>query len=73
MNKFKMWYIPQMPMKAFEFKTDTSAEALAALDLITDFSIFEYDNNVKPDYCDMSGISQWDETEQEWFDYDEYV
>jgi len=67
--KFKAWYIPQVPMKAFEVERDTAAEAQSALDLITDFSIFEFENKVKPDYCDAGGVAVWDETEQEWVDY----
>ena len=70
MSKFKAWYIPQVPMKAFEVERGSAAEALAALDLITDFSIFEFDNKVKPDYCDAGGVTVWDEAEQAWIDYD---
>lgn len=69
-SKFKAWYIPQVPMKAFEAERGTAEEAQAALDLITDFSIFEFDNKVKPDYSDAGGVVVWDEYEQEWIDYD---
>lgn len=68
--RFKAWYIPQVPMKAFEVETSTAAEAQATLDLITAFSIFEYDNKVKPDYSDAGGVEEWDETDQEWFDHE---
>ena len=69
-KRFKAWYIPQVPMKAFEVETHTAAEAQAALDLITAFSIFEFENKVKPDYADAGGIVLWDEPDQEWFDYE---
>jgi hypothetical protein len=68
--RFKAWYIPQVPMKAFEVEKPSAVEAQAALDLITAFSIFEFENNIKPDYSDAGGISKWDETEQCWFDYE---
>jgi hypothetical protein len=68
--KFKAWYIPQVPMKAFEVYAETADEAQAALDLITDFSIFEFDNHIKPDYSDAGGVEEWDEADQEWFDYE---
>jgi len=46
-------------------------EAQRTLDLITNFSIFEYENKVKPDYSDAGGIEEWDEQYQEWCDYDD--
>lgn len=70
MSRFKAWYIPQIPMKAFEVERDTAAEAKAALDLITDFSIFEYDNKIKPDYADVGGVMEWDDAESDWIDYE---
>lgn len=73
LNKFKAWYIPQVPMKAFEVERGTAVEAQAALDLITAFSIFEFENKVKPDYSDTGGVAEWDETEQEWIDHDPEV
>lgn len=69
-NKFKAWYIPQVPMKAFEVECATAAEAERVLDLITDFSIFEFDNKVKPDYCDAGGVVVWDDHSCEWWDYE---
>lgn len=70
MARFKAWYIPQIPMTAFEVEKPTASEAQAALDLITDFSIFEFENKVKPDYSDVGGVQEWDETDQEWIDYE---
>lgn len=70
-KKFKVWYIPQVPMQPFEVECETAEQAQDALDLITNFSIFEFENKVKPDYSDAGGVEKWDETDQEWFDYDE--
>jgi hypothetical protein len=71
MKRFKAWYIPQVPMKAFEVEVSTAAEAKAALEMITNFSIFELENKIKPDYFDAGGVMVWDEAEHEWFDIDE--
>lgn len=70
-DRYKVWYIPQVPMVAFEREFDDLETAKAALDLITDFSIFEFENRVKPDYADMGGISRWEEDGDggfDWFD-----
>lgn len=77
----KVWYIPQVPMKPFEVEIphrdgDEEKElALAVIlrDTIINFSIFEFENNVKPDYSDMDGISRWEDNGDgfDWYDVDE--
>lgn len=70
-KKYRTWYIPQVPMPAFEVETDSLREAVLIKETLERFSLFEYDNRVKPDYCDASGISEWDEEDGEWYDIDE--
>lgn len=70
MSKYRVWYVPQVPMKAFVFDTDDLDVATIVLDVVQSFSLFEYDNRVKPDYCDAGGIAEWDEENQDWFDLD---
>lgn len=75
MAKYKAYYIPQVPMKAFEFETDDLLLAGIVLDQISEFSAFEYKNNVKPDYSDAAGISRWEEDGEgghDWFELDDY-
>lgn len=72
-----VWYIPQVPMKPFETRIlHTSgqegvelAQAALLLDTIVDFSIFEFENRIKPDYSDAAGISRFEDGE--WCDLDE--
>jgi hypothetical protein len=71
MARFKVWYTPQIPMKAFEVEKPTLVEAQAALDMLIDFSLFEFENKIKPDYSDACGVTEWDEDAQEWFDCDD--
>jgi hypothetical protein len=71
MSKFKAWYIPQVPMKAFEREFDSLETASLVLNAVIDFSIFEFENKVKPDYSDAAGIAMWDEESGEWEDVDD--
>lgn len=73
----KVWYIPQVPMKAYEVNiprrvgtTDSAylEQAAFVLEAIVGLSIFEFENRVKPDYSDAAGIARFDE---EWEDVDE--
>ena len=66
--RFKMWYYPQVPCKAFEKEFDNLIDAVRALSLIIDYSRFEYDNRIKPDYADAAGVAYWDSNDQEWYD-----
>lgn len=53
----KVWYIPQVPMVPFEVVVYGGfAAAVEVLDAICQFSVFEYQHNVKPDYSDAGGI-----------------
>lgn len=70
-TRFKIFYIPQVPMPAFEREYEDFETAKEVLNAIINFSIFEYDNNVKPDYSDVAGISFWEEAEQDWEDVEE--
>ena len=72
-TRFKIWYIPQVPMPAFEREYEDFETAKTVLNAIINFSIFEYDNNVKPDYSDVAGISFWEEAEQDWEDIDDML
>ncbi len=67
---FRAWYIPQVPMKPFEFQTESQADATMVLDAITKFSMFEFENRVKPDYSDAGGVQEL--VDGEWIDVEEH-
>ena len=67
--RFRAWYVAKMPMKAFTVETTNAIDAEKILDVLEDFSLFEIQNNVKPDYAEAGGIDIWDEEYQEWTDY----
>lgn len=57
----RIWYIPQVPMKAFERDVPDFKTGQLLLDTIYELALFEYENKVKPDYCNAGGISRWEE------------
>jgi len=77
----RVWYIPQVPMTPFVAKVIPHHEgneekemALAAilLDTIINFSIFEFENRIKPDYSDAGGVERWEEVDDKfgWYEVD---
>ena len=69
MSAYKVWYIPQVPMAAFEVEVPDVPSARMVLDALSAFSLFEFENRVKPDYCDAGGIVVLDHGE--WRDLEE--
>ena len=74
----RVWYIPQVPMTSYEVliprrngSTDAAylEQAAFVLDAIVNFSIFEFENNIKPDYSDAAGIDRWEDDGENGFDW----
>lgn len=69
MSKLRVWHIPQVPMKAFHVDVETPEEAIKVLDILSDYDLFQFENRVKPDYCNVQGLEVWDEQEGEWCEW----
>jgi hypothetical protein len=72
MNKdgeLRVWWIPQMPMKAFYVDVLTIREAQLVLDTLGKYDAFQYENNIKPDYSNAGGVEVYvDGDWEEWYD-----
>lgn len=69
--KLRVWWIPQVPMKAFYKPVENLVEAKLLLDTLAEYDLFQYDNNVKPDYCNAGGLQTCEDGEWlDWFDDD---
>ena len=67
----RVYYIPQIPMPAFEVDVPDLKTGALVLDALCDFSAFEYKHNVKPDYSDVGGIIRWESDGMDAFDSSE--
>jgi hypothetical protein len=65
--ELKVWWIPQVPGKAFEVLVETLSEADLLLDVLAIYDQFQLDNNIKPDYCNVGGLMVLEEGE--WLDW----
>lgn len=66
-QKLKLWWIPQVPMKAFEVEVASLAEGVKLLDVLAQYDLFQFENRVKPDYCNAGGIVMLEDGE--WVDW----
>lgn len=69
----RVWWIPQVPMKAFNVPVKTVDEAKLLLRTLADYDLFQYENRIKSDYCNTGGLEvfeaeDWMEWESDDFD-----
>ena len=69
MHKLRVWWIPQVPMTTFYVEVDSVSEGVKIMDVLADYDRFQFENKVKPDYCNAGGLQQWNEEEQEYEDW----
>lgn len=65
-----VWWIPQVPGTPFRVSVPDLAAAKLLLRTLAAYDQFQLDQNIKPDYCNVGGLSVWEGGE--WLDwYDE--
>lgn len=64
--KFRIWHIPQVPMKAFHVEVSNIETAKVLLKALADYDLFQLEHNIKPDFCNVSGCEFFNEEDQEW-------
>jgi hypothetical protein len=74
--KLQVFWIPQVPGKAFNVAVDSVAEGIKIMDVLADYDKFQFENHIKPDYCNAGGLQMWAEDDGDgkpgWVDwYDE--
>jgi len=69
MEKLRVWWIPQVPMKPFYIPVQSPVEGKKVLDILAAYDCFQYNNNIKPDYANTGGLQMYNEDEGEWEDW----
>lgn len=70
-GELRVWHIPQVPGKPFHVSVKTVEEGVRVINLLADYDAFQLAENIKPDYCNASGIEQFgDYGVDEWSDVD---
>jgi hypothetical protein len=70
MSDLRIWWVPQIPMKPFRVSVANLAQAKLLLKTLADYDRFQFENNVKPDYCNAGGLEvfrdgDWEEWESD--------
>jgi hypothetical protein len=65
----RIWHIPQVPGPAFRVSVATPREGALLLHTLADYDRFQYENRIKPDYCNAQGLEVFEDGEWcEWCD-----
>lgn len=67
----RVWHIPQVPMKAFYVLVKDLDEAKTVLNVLADYDKFQFENRVKPDYSNASGLEIYIEKENAWEEWED--
>lgn len=73
LGKLRVWHIPQIPGKSFYVEVQTIDEGVRVCDILADYDLFQFDNKIKPDYSNASGIERFENDgvdEWGWFEVD---
>jgi hypothetical protein len=62
-NDMRVWWIPQIPMKPFQVDVEDIAQARLLLRTLADYDAFQFENRIKPDYCNMGGLEVFEDGE----------
>jgi len=67
----RVWWIPQVPGKAFYVPVNSPQMAKKILDVLANYDLFQLKNNIKPDYSNVGGLHEFDGMEWgDWCDED---
>ena len=55
----QVWWIPQVPMKAFEVDTQSIEQGVFLINTLAAYDLFQFENNIKPDYANAGGLRRW--------------
>lgn len=67
MNKrLRVAHVPQVPMKAFRVEVKSLEEARLLFDVLVNYDLFQFENNVKPDYANATFLEEFNEERNEW-------
>lgn len=67
----RVWWIPQVPMKPFIVPVSNLREAKLLLATLANYDLFQLENNIKPDYSNVGGLSVFEDGEWcDWANFD---
>lgn len=67
--QLRVWHVPNMPGKPFLVHVQSLAEGRRLLEILSNYDLFQFDNDIKPDYANLSGLAEYDEHADGWIEW----
>lgn len=69
-ERLRVWWVPQVPMKSFTVDVSSVAEGVKVMDVLAAYDAFQYENQIKPDYCNAGGLQRHVDGDdwEDWYD-----
>lgn len=68
-KKLRVSHFPQIPCNPFIVEVRSIEEAKKIFDVLANYDLFQYENRIKPDYCNTTILEYWDEEKKEWLEW----
>jgi len=66
MKKLRVLHFPQIQCDPFIIDVESLLEARLICNTLANYDLFQYEQNIKPDYANMTVVEEYDEEEKEW-------
>ena len=66
-SSLRVWWIPQVTGEPFHRNVTSVAEGKRLLETLAEYDRFQFENNIKPDYCNAGGLEMMEDGE--WSDW----
>lgn len=67
--KLRITHFPQVPCKPFIVEVDSLSKARDVMNLLADYDLFQYKNEIKPDYCNATFLEEYCEADDMWYSW----
>lgn len=65
-KKLRVCHYPQIPCKPFIVNVEDLNQAKFIFDTLANYDLFQYENNIKSDYCNSTILEEWSEHDNDW-------
>ena len=59
-KQLRVWWIPQVPGSPFYADVTSVQEGVLLMNTLARYDMFQYENNIKPDYANAGGLQEFD-------------
>ena len=67
--ELRVWWIPQVPMEPFFVPVGSVREGVLIMGVLGKYDLFQFENKIKPDYCNTGGLEMLENGEwTDWYD-----